>query len=261
MAGTTPVEAAVEPWGLRNDRRWMVVDPTGTVLTAREERSLFAISTRTDAREGSVTLRALGFEPLTVPQPADGPLIAVGISRLGSARDAGPVAADWISDAIGRPAVLVWLDDPRRRAVGSTHGGRPGDSVSLADTGPVLVTTQASLEQLNDWMVETAEQLGEGPPEPVLMERFRPNVVITGSEAFAEDSWGQIRVGQVTLRAAELCDRCVMTTIDPHTRLGGKEPLRTLARRRRWDGTVWFGLRLIPTVLGVVRVGDPVSLL
>jgi uncharacterized protein YcbX len=98
------------------------------------------------------------------------------------------------------------------------------------------------------------------------MERFRPNVVIDGAEdPFAEDGWrtlwtepGDTVHHPVALRASELVDRCIITTVDPQTLVRGQEPLRTLAKHRRWDGNVWFGIRLVPTTTGTLQVGDAV---
>ena len=88
--------------------------------------------------------------------------------------------------------------------------------------------------------------------------RFRPNVVIDGEAPFAEDDWPTVRIGDVEFRTAEVCDRCVMTTIDPETLATGKEPIRSLSQHRKWDGKTWFGTRLVPLGEGKIRVGDEV---
>lgn len=96
------------------------------------------------------------------------------------------------------------------------------------------------------------------------MTRFGPNVVVAGADPFAEDDWRAIRIGGVTFRVAKGCGRCVLTTVDPRTAATGKEPLATLARHRRWDGNVWFGVNLIPDsprAADVIRRGDPVEIL
>jgi hypothetical protein len=269
-AGRRRVEVEVEPWGLQHDRRWMILDPSGENVTARTESSLLTVQVATEPA-GCITLTAPGRAPLIVEQPATGPLVTTGLSRLEHVRLADDVAATWFSELLQRPVRLVWQDDPRRRAVGEKHGGRPGDAVSLADTGPLLLTTTASLRQLDEWVAATAAELGEAVPEPLVMARFRPNVVVDNgledgadgvdAAAFVEDSWARLAIGDVEFRAAELCDRCVLTTIEPRTRAKGKEPIRTLARHRRWDGAVWFGLRLIPVSRGILLVGDPVRVL
>ncbi len=94
------------------------------------------------------------------------------------------------------------------------------------------------------------------------MNRFRPNVVISGVEPFAEDTWRLIRIGDAIFRSPKGCDRCVMTTTDAETAARGKEPIATLARHRRYDGATWFGMNLIPDSPGaVIRVGDDVEIL
>ena len=131
------------------------------------------------------------------------------------------------------------------------HGGLDSEPLSLADTGPLLLTSKASLDQLNEW-------IGDGD---LAMQRFRPNVVVDGDQPFAEDRWRQIRIGDVRYRFAEHCDRCVVTTIDPHTMSHGKEPIRALARHRKWDGKTWFGIRIVPLSEGSLSVGDEVEVI
>ena len=113
------------------------------------------------------------------------------------------------------------------------------------------------MAQLNRWT-------DDGTPELDVV-RFRPNVVVDGdpSSPFAEDSWPFVHLGDVRFRVNGVCDRCVMTTIDPETLVRGKEPIRTLARHRRWDGKAWFGVWLVPDLASapspaVIRVGDAV---
>ena len=120
------------------------------------------------------------------------------------------------------------------------------------------MATEASLAALNDVVVERSE--GAHPPLP--MTRFRPNVVIAGAEAWAEDDWRRIRIGDAVFRAVKGCARCVITTIDPETAVREKEPIASLARIRRWDGATWFGVNLVPDTAGVtIRVGDEVEVL
>jgi uncharacterized protein YcbX len=261
LAGVDVATADVEPWGLRGDRRWMVVDASGAVLTARERHALLTVRATPDD-EGGVTLGADGSASVHVRPPTGPADVPVGISRLTRATAAGPAADRWLSDVLAEPVRLVWLDDPTRRPLSPEHGGRPGDPLSLADAGPLLLTSMSSLAQLDVWMREEAAGRGEPEPAALDMRRFRPNVVVDGDlEPFVEDSWRSLRLGDVTYRFAEQCDRCVMTTLDPETARGGKEPLRTMARHRRWDGVTWFGVRLAPTSGGTLAVGDEVTVL
>jgi uncharacterized protein YcbX len=239
----------------------MVVDRGGEVVTARERPALLSLRA-TPGPEGGVTLETDGAQPLHVAAPSGPADVPVDLSRLDRATSAGPDADSWLSSLLGDRMRLVWLDDPRRRTVSPDHGGREGDVLSLADAGPLLLTTTASLTQLDAWVGEEAERRGEPQPEPLEMLRFRPSVVVDGDlEPFEEDRWQRVRIGDVTYRFGEHCDRCVMTTLDPATTRGGKEPLRTLARHRRWHGKTWFGVRLIPTSAGRLAVGDGVHVL
>jgi uncharacterized protein len=248
--------AVVEPWGLSGDRRWMVVDPDGCVVTAREEHKLLLV--RPELRDDALLLDAPHAAPLAVAVPDGSELVAVEVweSRLKAAA-ADPQADAWISAVLDRPARLVYLDDPSRRA---TNPARtlPTDRVSFADAYPLLLTSEQSLAALND-DIAAGPRSDEGP---LPMTRFRPNVVVRGAEAWDEDDWRVIRIGEVQFRAVKGCDRCVMTTLDPDTAAKGMEPIATLARSRRWDGKTWFGINLVPdTPGGTVHVGDEIEVL
>ncbi len=255
--GVSVDAATVEPWGLAGDRRWMVIDPSGTTITAREEHRLLSVRPGLPEPDGALTIHGPHAAPLRLSRPA-GDLVPVRLHRHDlRAVPADPAADAWFSALLGRDARLVWCDDPTRRPTNPEYS-RPGDSVAFADGYPLLLTTTASLRRLNDWIAETALERG-GLPGPALpMRRFRPSVVLDGAiEPFAEDGWKRLRIGEVEFRAAKPCDRCVMTTVDPDTLETGHEPIRTLARYRQWDGKTWFGMNLIPDGTGTVHTGDP----
>jgi uncharacterized protein YcbX len=256
VKATAPIDlesAHVELQGLRDDRRWAIVDPQGARLNATTHGLLLTVTATPDA-SGGLTLTAPGRPPLAVAVPKGGPVIPVNVSRLPTMVDAGDAAADWFSRVLGEPARLVWQDDPARRPMSDKHGGLGAEPLSLADAGPLLLTTTSSLAQLDAWIAEAHE------PQSMVMQRFRPNVVVDGSAVpFAEDEWRGIHIGDVPYRFAEHCDRCVVTTIDPVTLAHGKEPIRTLARHRKWAGKTWFGIRIVPLATGKVSVGDEVT--
>jgi uncharacterized protein YcbX len=257
LGGVRVEEAQVEPWGLAGDRRWLVLLPDGTALTAREEHRMLGITATPDGE--AVVLADRDGGGLRVGPPHNGEAVPTTLSRVGFVRAADPTAGRWLSERLGVDVRLGWLDDPRRRSIAENHGGRPGDALSLADAGPLLLASTASMRRLNAWIAETAAERGEEPPAPLPIGRFRPTVVVDGAaEAFAEDGWRRVRIGDVTFRFAEHCDRCVLTTVDAQTLAAGKEPLRTLARHRQWDHKTWFGVRLVPETTGVIRLGDAV---
>lgn len=266
FAGFDVPSATVLPWGLAGDRRWAVVDPEGAPVTAREENALLGLAATPLADDA---LR-LGEErdaagSLLVAAPRGAEPVAVGHSRQGTALPAGGEADAWISARIGRPLRLVWQPDPTARTVKPDYGGRPGDSLTLADASPLLLASEASLTLLNELAASDAAERGDAEPAPLVMERFRPNLVVDGETPFAEEAWTRVRIGDVEFRVEGCCDRCVMTTIDPETLVRGKEPIRTLARHRRREGKTWFGVRLVPVLDASagdsVAVGDALHVL
>lgn len=258
MRGYDIARAQLEPWGLAEDRRWAVLAPDGEPVTAREVPELLRISA-TPTPDGLV-LRHPDRPDLAVPRPGDGPQSQS--DWIGPTTAAGPAAAAWLSDLVGREVTLGYQREPRAsRTVAARHGGGEADPLNLADTAPLLLTTEASLTRLDQLVGQTAAERDESAPEPMSMVRFRPNLVVDGARPFAEHDWLRVRVGEVVLRFAESCDRCALPTYDPETLARGPEPTRTLARHRRWSGKVWFGIRLIPETTGTLHVGDEVEVL
>ena len=249
--------AVVEPWGLAGDRRWMLVDETGETVTAREHAELLLIRPRLRA-DGGLEVSAPDQDDLEVPPP-DGRVVDVtvfGRTPFG-ATEAGHEADAWFSKALGEPVRLVYADDPNRRQANPEFAG-PGVPLHFGDAYPLLLTTEASLATLNE-LIAAGEKAAQGP---VPMVRFRPNVVVAGGTAWAEDGWRRLRIGEAVFRAVKGCDRCAIPTTDEVTAVRNHEPTYTLARHRRWDGAVWFGMNLVPvTRHATLHVGDEVELL
>ncbi|WP_330295035.1 MOSC domain-containing protein [Streptomyces sp. NBC_00503] len=257
VAGTAPDEAIVEPWGLSGDRRWAVVDGEGAVITQRQQPRLALASAR-PLGGGGIALSAPGMADLAVEVPEPGTLEPVAlfgkkIETVAAAR----AAADWFGAYLGVPAHLVHMDEPAVRRPVDPDYALPGETVSLADAYPLLITTLASLDALNSLIAQ-----GDHPDEgPLPMNRFRPNVVVSGAEAWAEDDWRRIAIGDAVFRGVRECGRCIVTTTDQVTAERGKEPLKTLAKHRRIGKSLAFGRQLVPVRLGTVRVGDEVRVL
>lgn len=269
--GGHPTETAqVEPWGLAGDRRWGLIDPAGEKVTARELPALLGLRAQV-LDEETIRIHDGHGESIPIDIPLGIGPVPVSHARQQFAAPADEDVSAWISERMGQPLRLVWQEEPRRRPMSGAHGGEPGDTLSLADAGPLLLTSQASLARLQEWIdaeSDAPDPDGLDPDDvssgatdsagPLSMLRFRPNVVIDGAEPFVEDEWPTVRIGGVDFRTAETCDRCVMATFDPETLAGGKEPIRTLARHRRWDGKTWFGTRLVPLGSGEISLGDEV---
>jgi len=245
-----PVDVAVlDDLGFEGDRRWCVVDPEGRVVTQRECPALATIEA--DLAPDRLVLRRDGIEPLAVRIPAAGaPRLAVRVHddrTEGVAADSGTEA--WLEAALGRPLRLVHMPPAVRREVSQAYG-RPGDRVGFADGYPLLLTSEASLAEVNRRLAA-----------PVAMDRFRPNVVVDAGQPFEEDEWKRIRIGSAGFRVVKPCGRCVVITTDQRTGARGAEPLQTLATFRKWEGKVLFGQNLIHDGRGPIRAGDRVEVL
>ena len=247
-------ETQVQTRGLAHDRRWMVTDATGKFVTGRQQSRLTLIRALADA--DGVALTAPGMPALRIAAPTTGERIASEV--WGAAVTpllADAAAHEWVSTYLGASHRLVHMDDGCMRRLKAKYDGRYGeddDEVTFADGFPLLLISQGSLDLLNAKLAQ-----------PVPMLRFRPNLVVAGTPAHAEDGWKRIRVGACEFEVAKPCTRCVFTTVDFERgeRDPSGEPLRTLTRYRRTPDGVTFGQNLIPRKLGTVRVGDPVEVL
>jgi uncharacterized protein YcbX/ferredoxin-NADP reductase len=237
--------AVVRSEGLARDRRFLVHTTDGTFVSGRSHPRLVLIRPRWD---GSVlTLSAPGCPDISLsPREDVSASVAVWRDRF-SAWDQGEEPARWLSDFLGDEVRLAWLGDSARRLRWDRDR-----RVTFADAAPLLLISTASLAELS-------ARVGE----PLAMRRFRPNLVIEGSEPFAEDGWRRIRVGEIELLNADGCGRCEFTTIDPETgeRHPLGEPVTTLETFRRTDTGIYFGMNAVPLNEGVLRVGDPVEVL
>ncbi len=245
--GLSLANSAVGPRGLAHDRRYAIVDPEGQIITAREEPHLLGLNTAIE--KGVVQLVDTKTQDAISLDQGRGEAQRVGVfDRETQGRGSNEAVDAWLSAYLGRPCRLVFMDDTIHRPVLERHGGEPNDQVSYADQCPILLISEASLADLNG-RLET----------PVTMQHFRPNIVVTGCDAFAEDTWRQVEINGMQYRVSQRCERCVFTTIDPDTFVPHKrqEPLRTLATYRRLPkGGVGFGVHLVPQGAGEIVVGD-----
>ncbi len=246
-------QASLDKLGLAGDRRWMLVDEaSGRFLTQRAVPSMSQLSALWNPA-GGLTLAAPGHSSIEVDLPADdAQLRGVTIWRdTLRVPDAGAAAAAWVSEFIGKPTRLVQVPEDRARLT-EAGNGRDDDKVAFADGYPLLLIGQASLDDL-------VQKVGR----PLEMLRFRPNLVIEGAEAFAEDGWKRILIGDVEFRVVKPCSRCILTTIDPQTgvRSEDREPLATLQKYRAQTDGAMFGQNLVNDANGLLEVGMPVTIL
>lgn len=243
--------AFVERRGLRDDRRMMIVDLQGIGITQRDHAPLALVVP--DLVDGRLNLSAPHMPALSIPLLSSGPIRQASIWDSSGIRavDQGDEVAEWLSKYLDFSVRLVRMNDESVRDMLPGDALQPGDQVSFADGYPILIASQESLDDLNA-RLET----------PLPMNRFRPNLVVSGCAPFAEDGWKRIRIGEVEMALLKPCARCEVTTIDQATAVQGKEPLKTMATFRRVNGNkVMFGVNVIPLNEGRLRVGDPVEIL
>lgn len=221
-AGIELGAVAVDARGLEGDRRWMVADAGGRFLTQRTHPALARIHTRL-LPGGETALGLAGLPELLLHAP---PAALRRPVRIWQDEVLAPVANDdanaWISAALGLPAVLVYADDAMLRVADPRWTDGLPAPVAFPDGFPVLVCSTSSLAALGTWM--------NGNPPP--MACFRPNVVIDGLPAWAEDELRELRCGDVVLRLVKPCTRCIVTSLDPLSGEPGANPLPALRAHR-----------------------------
>lgn len=246
-AGIDLARSRVEPAGLEHDREWMVVTPQGRFLTQRELPRLAQI--RPDLSASSLVLAAPGCETLRIARMVEGAAVGVRVWKdQCQAIDCGDEAAGWLSAWLGRDVRLVRFAPAMRRVSSHEWTGDAEGLSRFADAFALLAISTASLDDLNARLTD-----------PLPMNRFRPNVVLSGLEPYGEDRIDELHAGPVRLRAVKPCTRCAITTTDQATgQLAGEEPLATL-KTYRWSPAlrgVMFGQNLIVLEPGELEVGQ-----
>lgn len=242
-------QSTLEPMGLQYDRRWMVVDQHGKFISQRTHPHMALI--QAEFRHEQLWLTHPSLDCIAVPK-VDVP--ATERKTVTIWRDsvlAHPISLEldsWLTKALECRCSMVWIaDDPIREC--NQAYANPGDHTGFADAYPLLLISQASLDDLNSRL-----------SEPVEMRRFRPNIVVSGCDAFAEDNWQSIRIGSIKLRVVKPCDRCPIPTVNPDTGLKeGPEPIKTLMTYRQKNNKVYFGQNLVHEKTGVLSIGDVVT--
>jgi uncharacterized protein YcbX len=251
----TLAAAGLEVDGI-GDREWVVVDRDGQFLSQRELPKMALIETRLTGE--ALRLKAPGMLQLEVPLASEGDVIAVTVwnDRVAAVTQ-GNVADAWLSTFLGQPCRLMRFDPEARRLSNTKYTGEVQSPYKFADAFALLVASAASLDDLNGRLA----QRGVGP---VGIERFRPNMVLRGVDAFEEDFVKHLRIGEVELNVVKPCVRCSVPNVDPATGETSHEPGDTLAlyRDSAAAGGVTFGVNAIVAAGAGTEVsrGDPVEL-
>jgi uncharacterized protein len=234
--GISRQRVQVMPTGFNWDRHWMLVNAQGKFLSQRTHPVLARITAAIG--DAQLTLQLGAGPPLVLPLEPRGELTAVQVwSDVCEGFDQGEPANGWASRIVGEPVRIVRMPAQPRRMANARFAGPIPVPVSFADGFPILVCNRASLADLNLRM-----------PQPVGMERFRPNLVLDGLPAFAEDRIAAVTIGPVRLELVKPCTRCVITSTDQVTGDRSTNPLPVLKefRNSRELMGVMFGENAIP---------------
>lgn len=247
MRGTDVQSIQFDDLGPRFDRRWMVVRPDGGFASQRDTPRLATVHPH--LAEGVLRLEATGVDPVTLRINATGAATPVRIHGVRAlATHVSGEADAWLGAVLGGEYRLVFMRSENARTTDPAYAR--GHRVSFADGYPALLVSEASVEELD-------RRAGRAIP----VERFRPNVVVTGTSPHDEDKWVRFAVADLEFSGVKLCARCKVTTTDQETgaRDADREPLRTLALYRRIESHVYFGVNVVHLGPGRIAVGDSVQ--
>ena len=256
LRGLSVPDVSIDDLGIVGDRRFMVVNLEGVGITQRTHPRMALLSANLTATHLILSGDGLGSVRVPLQSQSDASVLPTKIFSTEGllSEDCGAEVAEWLSHALGAPSALRRIGPAFTRNLKPSKA-KPGDEIAFTDAYPFMVVSEASLMDLNDKLVAQGE-------ETLPMERFRPSLVIRGANAFEEDTWTSVTIGEILFRAGGPCARCIVTTTNHLTGERGHEPLRTLSRYRRdpeEHAKVNFGQNLIhETKRGTIRIRDRV---
>lgn len=248
LGGSALASAQVNSRGLDHDRRWMLVDENNRFLSQREIPQMALLHVEIKDKNLLVWHRHEPENSITVPFLFDAKEEAVCTiwDDECPAEFVDTGIDNWFSEMLQVKCRLVYMPRTVRRQVDQRYA-QPDHITSFADAFPFLIIGQASLDELNSRL-----------QEPVPMDRFRPNIVFTGGEAFQEDQMQQFGIGNINFYGVKPCARCPVITVDQENATVGKEPLKTLAGYRKKNNKVYFGQNLVHEGEGLISLDDEI---
>ncbi len=244
LAGISLQQASLDNMGLKYDRRWMLVSPDGAFLSQRKLPKMALIHTHLDEL-GQLTLSMQGKSDLIVAKASSNTMPVKIWNDTVLANKINDECDAWLTDILGVDCHLVYINEDVVRQCDLNYA-KLGDRTGFSDGFPMLLLSEASLEDLNSRL-----------DKPVDMCRFRPNIVVKGCKPFAEDEWKDFMLAEIPMRGVKPCSRCSIPTVDPDTgERTGTEPISTLATYRKRDHKVYFGMNIIHQQQGILRLGD-----
>ncbi len=249
LAGISVSKWEVVETGLKYDRKFMLIDNEQQFLSQRHLPKMALIQTQ--LIQNQLILSAPQQDDFILNlEPQGGEIIHSTIwNDICAARSISNTVDEWFSDFLGKSCKLVYMPDETIRQVDQNFA-QFNDQTAFSDGFPFLIIGENSLANLNQAMKLNLE-----------MARFRPNLVIADSSAYAEDSWRKIKIGTIEFRLPKPCSRCAIPAINPKTAEISKEPLTTLNRLRKWNNKIYFGQNALHNQTGFLQIGDEVEIL
>ncbi len=236
--------------GLKYDRQWMIIDQNNQFLSQRKLQKMALIKPAIVDQQLVLSAPEMGKIKFSLQTPNTSKAIEVKIWHdQCQARTVVPELDEWLSDFLKINCKLAYQEEDYIRQVDQKYANSR-DQVYFSDGFPFLIISENSLTNLNSRM-----------PYKISMLRFRPNLVISGSDSFAEDLWREIRIGEISFRLPKPCSRCPIPNIDPETGISSKETIKTLNQYRRYQNQVFFGQNALHNGPGQLFVDDPVTIL
>ena len=247
LAGIRVSEWEIVETGLKYDRQWMLIDEDGQFLSQRRLPKMAVIQTR--LTDSELILSAPNFADFHLPLESKGGAIIQSTvwKDCCDAQHVSTEADAWFSSILEMPCRLVYLPIETKRGVDLKFANET-DRVAFSDGFPFLIVSENSLNALNAQLEKSVE-----------MGRFRPNLVISGCEAYAEDFWREIQISDIHFRLPKPCSRCSVPGINPQTAEVTKEPLTTLSRVRKWENKIYFGQNALHNSVGSLKTGQGVE--
>lgn len=249
LAGIRVSSWPVNEKGLLHDRKWMLIDSNNQFLSQRRVPKMVLIKTELTENQLILSTESSGSISLDLSPKNGSEIISTIWSDQCLSKTISKQADQWLSDFLGIECKLVYQPDEVVRSVDPDYA-KQGDKVNFSDGFPFLITSEASLDSLNQAM---------GLELP--MQRFRPNLVISQCKSYAEDSWREIAINNISFRLPKPCSRCSVPTIDTETAETNKEPLTTLSRLRKWNNQVYFGQNALHNDSGELSINSPVEII
>jgi uncharacterized protein len=247
LAGIKVESAKVLEKGLEYDRRFMLIDANNNAMTQRQFPAMALFKTKIAGETLSVTYLQDSISFPLVPRLSVKETSATVWDDLVKVNEFDSTYSAWFSDKLDIECRLVHFPESNSRPVEEKYRVH-GENVSLADAYPLLIIGESSLADLNSRLKTS-----------VPMNRFRPNVVFSGGDAFDEDSWSDFTIGSNSFTAVKSCARCILPNIDQDTAQKNVEPIRTLSAYRTSNNKVYFGQNVLPRSASVIRTGDLIT--